>query len=749
MGRPPPTVRRGVIQVRADESVQRALGSLSSDIADLQSRGDLSGTIDGRITTLSSSLAAAISIITGSAGLATVSHDTTLSGLGTSGSPLSALPTFNSLQAGSTASLNSLSGTIDSGIKALSGTINSAIVLINSGTFAATDIFLSGNISFVSASAEAHIKSAYVSGQAGVTASLASLSGTVDGHFNALSGTTDTALKALSGTIDGALVHRPWLNPILSGTIVISGSIAQNAGDTFITGTVYHLGNLRQVGSVEVTGSVTLGGGVGPVKVDRGSGPISVADTTQLTNVVGNSYTVLQAGITGSVNNAYTVLQTALTSSTSDPSYAGSLTGSGDARFGRDIWVAGNAHASGSITGSGDALLRNRLTVNGVTTFNNLVTAGEVDSTSSFNTGQMRQGGFAEFSGSTRFLTDIQINGNPLSGTIDARFTNLSGTVDGHFNALSGTVNSAIVSLSGTVAANVLWLSGTVNSLSGTYNSAIVSLSGTIDSRFLNLTGSFIAQTVQSAATVSGTMDANRVFDGEDWGRGFKYEDHFIYSGTLVTGDGFTGFTVLAKGGTATNNRLLPGEGVKHPGIFRGSVFTSGTNVSEGFFGNMDGDIPPFSLGRGIITWRAITRIPDVDNGTDNSHRVWGLWTISVPQLASDGVYFHLSRTRFGDNEFRFVTAATSSMVQVKTGVTAANNLWYYLQIESSPDGDAVTGSILCTGSLIATITSKTFVPTVGVLPVFRIIKSLGSSQQNLDMDYWSIQGRWTGSFGQ
>lgn len=43
----------------------------------------------------------------------------------------------------------------------------------------------------------------------------------------------------------------------------------------------------------------------------------------------------------------------------------------------------------------------------------------------------------------------LEISAVPLSGTIDARFTNLSGTVDGHFNQLSGTIDARFANFSG------------------------------------------------------------------------------------------------------------------------------------------------------------------------------------------------------------------------------------------------------------------------------------------------------------
>jgi hypothetical protein len=98
----------------------------------------------------------------GGSGLTAVSHDATLSGAGTSGDPLSALPTFNSLRVGQTASL----------------------------------------------------AAAYGSLQTGVTASIAGLSGTLNARFVDVSGSIDSAIQALGSTGISNGISNIWDKPV-------------------------------------------------------------------------------------------------------------------------------------------------------------------------------------------------------------------------------------------------------------------------------------------------------------------------------------------------------------------------------------------------------------------------------------------------------------------------------------------------------------------------------------------------------
>lgn len=95
-------------------------GSTLSVVTGVLNADPLSGTINARFE----SFAAGSGFLTG------VAHDTTLTGLGTSASPLSASPLSGTINA----RFINLSGTIDGHFNALSGTINSAIIVMGSGS---------------------------------------------------------------------------------------------------------------------------------------------------------------------------------------------------------------------------------------------------------------------------------------------------------------------------------------------------------------------------------------------------------------------------------------------------------------------------------------------------------------------------------------------------------------------------------------------------------------------------------------
>lgn len=113
----------------------------------------------------------------------------------------------------------------------------------------------------------------------------------------------------------------------------------------------------------------------------------------------------------------------------------------------------------------------------------------------------------------------------------------------------------------------------------------------------------------------------------------------------------------------------------------------------------------------------------------------------------SDGAWFEVNRSRYGDNEWRFRTAATSSQAQVKTGVTVSNLRWYRMRIDWAPDGDAVTGSIYCSGSLISTVATRTYVSNAGSMsPGIYTVKNLGAAARSTDVDYMYTLVTFTGS---
>lgn len=282
-----------------------------------------------------------------------------------------------------------------------------------------------------------------------------------------------------------------------------------------------------------------------------------------------------------------------------------------------------------------------------------------------------------------------------VSGTMDAEFTALSGTVDARFVDLSGSVDSA-------------WKAG---------DAAIW--------------GSAQAGTTASLNVVSGTLDAARVFDGLDPLRGTRAFDDFyteLVSPPITTG-----------GGTVTR----VGHEVGHPGISRFSVAASASLAAATITDMNSSGLVMF--GGGPILYEACARLGAVDNGTNNAARRFGFQSsLTVP---TDAAFFSANRSRYGDNEYRFVTSATGSRVEQRTGATLDATSWHRLRIEVSPNGDAVTGSIFCTGTMIAQVMTRTYVPSAANMRCgVYTIKMLGAGNISTDVDYQYIQQLLTGS---
>ena len=250
-------------------------------------------------------------------------------------------------------------------------------------------------------------------------------------------------------------------------------------------------------------------------------------------------------------------------------------------------------------------------------------------------------------------------------------------------------------------------------------------LSGSIASS-IDETDADVAVVSGSVASLSGTIDAQRVWDGQDPLRGFYYFDEYVtdnISDLFTVGAGTTALTSWVQG---------------HPGIVRLTVAASGSDVAYCCITDGAGSGLP-AFGGGPIEYEAQVRLPVVDNGTNNAARRAGF--SSIVNVPSDGVFFEVNRSRFGDNEFRFVTAATGSRVQQRTGVTVTANSWYRLHIDVAPNGDAVTGSIYCTGSLISTVATRTYIPGAATTrTAVQAFKFLGASAVTFDCDYQYIR---------
>jgi hypothetical protein len=263
-------------------------------------------------------------------------------------------------------------------------------------------------------------------------------------------------------------------------------------------------------------------------------------------------------------------------------------------------------------------------------------------------------------------------------------------------------------------------------------------LSGSVAGSVSALSGSQASSQSKAVQALSGTLDAQFVHDGLDPLRGTRAFDDFIASGPTIFQFGGTG----AKGQLAA---WTPG----HPGIGQLTVAAS-ASAADALL--TDGVLQATVIfGGGPIQYEACARLSVLDNpSVIGARRYVGVHDFSTPM--SNGVRLTYDRVGFGDDQWRLQLAATGSLVSVATGVTAQAGLWYRLRIDVSPNGDAVTGSVYATGSLLSTTATTTYVPSAAQLaaalvwPGAQAIKTVGAAAMTMDLDYHYIQQTFTGS---
>ncbi len=258
----------------------------------------LSGSIDAAITSLSSSFVIAIGYLTGT-GITSVVHDTSLSGGGIGGNPLTAIPVYTVLQAGITASVGNAYAVLQTAGTASytvlqTGVTSSLGSLYTSVTTGAT-ASIGNAYSVLQTGLTASIGNAYTVLQTGVTASINSLSGTVNSAivdayssiqvgvtaalspFGSISITSGAPPAAVNLTTEGSIdwVYTPtspaplWsLNPASNHTKVVGGWL-------------YHTVDNINIGGASTNGTSIPGTGFTATSTDdtAGAAPLTSGTT--------------------------------------------------------------------------------------------------------------------------------------------------------------------------------------------------------------------------------------------------------------------------------------------------------------------------------------------------------------------------------------------------------------------------------------------------------------------------------------
>lgn len=125
--------------------------------SDPLSASPLSGTINSAIVSLSGTINAAF-LAGGGGGLSAVSHDNSLSGDGTVGTPLSAVPTYNSVRTGATASLVAAYAVVQTALTSTYSSLQAATTSSVVGAYTVLQTALTSSSNLVSGTLDARIK---------------------------------------------------------------------------------------------------------------------------------------------------------------------------------------------------------------------------------------------------------------------------------------------------------------------------------------------------------------------------------------------------------------------------------------------------------------------------------------------------------------------------------------------------------------------------------------------------------------
>lgn len=280
----------------------------------------LSGTFNSALQSLSGTFVTVMGFLTGT-GISSVAHDATLSGLGTSGTPLSAGPTYTSLSTAVTSSIGSLYTSVTVGasasIAALSGTANSAIVSLSSTINSAIGAIpgpaaLSGTIdaAFKSYDVLRHQVTGALNFSSPTGAEVIRFSG-MDQYVGATSQDGVGALLGvnLQGNRELFLFETPFIRSPISGAlrfIIGPGTPTLEAlatdltpltlrlqalgGDTQLNGQSRHQASVQITGALWVSGSITATGNViapvGAFSVGVAATGLNISSRSELTGVL-------------------------------------------------------------------------------------------------------------------------------------------------------------------------------------------------------------------------------------------------------------------------------------------------------------------------------------------------------------------------------------------------------------------------------------------------------------------------------
>ena len=161
-----------------------------------------------------------------------------------------------------------------------------------------------------------------------------------------------------------------------------------------------------------------------------------------------------------------------------------------------------------------------------------------------------------------------------------------------------------------------------------------------------------------------------------------------------------------------------------------------GGTTSAGRSGLGANALDSIELGTRQYASRSIVRIPTLTNGTDTFLVFCGFHD-SATATAVDGLYFTYTHTLNSGN-WTVEVYNSGSITSINTGIVAAANTWYNLEIVVNPSATSTTFKI--NGTLVHTFTGTH--PTgsarrTGFMSLIR--KALGTNARNLDIDYIGV----------
>lgn len=176
------------------------------------------------------------------------------------------------------------------------------------------------------------------------------------------------------------------------------------------------------------------------------------------------------------------------------------------------------------------------------------------------------------------------------------------------------------------------------------------------------------------------------------------------------------------------NTPILAASSNAHPGLRRIHTGAGTTTLSAIYLGS---GVALILVGGGILTVEGCFELPALSDGTDEYDAVFGIVDAIDTTGFSNGVYFRYDRNT-STQWLRCTQGAGTT--ETASGVVVATGFHRYTFVVNAA---ASSAEFFIDGVSVGT--NSTNLPSGGMFPIFAIEKSAGTTQRNMNIDYFYL----------